>query len=95
MAKKAPKTGRRLILADGTTLENGEAGYYDHVLWCYIPGGTIPEMASVFTDPSKTAVIKFEYGEMADVYEGFTNVTALIMSENEVKISLRKAENDV
>lgn len=96
MATRKPKTGRRLILADGTTYENGEAGYYDGVLWCYVPDKRIPDVAPVFSDPARTAVIKFEYGEMADTYEGFTEVSAMLLGDNEVKISLRKVNaNDV
>ena len=96
MAKRKPKTGRRLILADGTTYENGEAGYYDGVLWCYVPDKRIPDVAPVFSDPARTAVIVFEYGEMADTYEGYTDVSAMLLGDNEVKVSLRKVNaNDV
>lgn len=67
--------GQRLILKDGTRLENGRAGYADGSLWCYIPGYTMQQAASLFFDASKTDQITFQYGEMADVYNGFTNCT--------------------
>lgn len=70
-------TGRRLILADGTKIENGEAGYADGLLWLYKTGYTLAEAAAVFTDPEMTWVIRFRYGEMEDRYDGFTDCRAI------------------
>lgn len=66
------KRGRRLILADGTRLENSTAGYAEGFLWCYVHEMSMPETAALFFDPAKTATITFEYGEMTDVYHGMT-----------------------
>lgn len=73
-------TGRRLILADGTVIENGEAGYADGFLWLWFSGMTMQEAAGIFFDPEKTAVIVFEYGEMSDTYEDFTNCRSISVS---------------
>ena len=64
--------GRRLILNDGTTIENGEAGFAEGFLWLRLPGYTMQQAASIFFDSSKTERIVFEYGEMTDTYDGFT-----------------------
>ena len=72
-------TGRRLILNDGTEIENGEAGFADGFLWCYITGYTLPAAASVFFDANKTRRIVFQYGDMEDVYDGYTNCTNLMI----------------
>ena len=65
--------GIRLILNDGTVIENGRAGYAEGRLWCYIQGLTMVQTAGLFFDTYKTARIVFQYGEMEDVYEGYTN----------------------
>lgn len=65
--------GLRLILNDGTIIENGRAGYAEGFLWCYMTGYTMQQAAMLFWDDSKTAKIVFQYGEMSDEYEGFTN----------------------
>ena len=80
------KTGQRLILMDGTIIENGSCGYADGRLWCWITGYTMPQAAQVFFDPAKTVRIVYEYGEMADTYEDFTNCTNL-MIDSDGKVS--------
>lgn len=85
-----PTTGRRLILNDGTVLENAQAGYASGVLWCYVPGITMQQAAVMFFDPAKTQKTIFQYGEMQDVYEGFTVVSAMLQDEDQVSIGLRK-----
>lgn len=74
------KNGRRLILADGTEIENGEAGYADGFLWCWLTGMTLQEAALIFFSPEKTELIIFEYGEMSNQYEGFTECRNLSIS---------------
>ena len=69
------KTGRRIILADGTTFENADCGYADGFLWNYIPGDlNLQETAMIFFDKTKTARIIYEYGEMSDEYTGMTEL---------------------
>ena len=65
--------GRRIILNDGTTLEGGEAGYSQGFLWLWFHDMTMMQAFMLFLDPEKTARIVFQYGEMEDTYEGFTN----------------------
>ena len=64
--------GRRLILNDGTVIENGEAGYASGFLWLYFRGYTIAQASVLFCDPNVTERIVFQYGDMEDVYEGYT-----------------------
>lgn len=90
------KTGRRLMLNDGTTIENGEAGYSSGYLWLWVPGMTLPEAAVIFLDPEKTKKVVFEFGEMSDTYEGYTTCTQLSAVDGKVTICLAKgAENNV
>ena len=69
--------GRRLVLNDGTTIENGEAGYSEGSLWLWIRGRTISDVAAIFFDASKTSRITFQFGDDQQTYEGFTNCTSL------------------
>lgn len=90
--------GRRLILnpgADEIVLEGSEAGYADGVLWLYIQGQTLAQAFAILSDPANTAVIRFEYGEMEKVYEGFTSITALLDRDGEVAAALKREEAHV
>ena len=83
--------GRRLILNDGTVIENGEAGYSNGVLWCYFDGYTIQQAGSLFFNASVTAKITFEYGEMTDEYEGFNNCVGIkIDSDGKISVCLKR-----
>lgn len=84
--------GHRLILADGTEIENGRAGYNAGYLVLWLPGYTMAEAAAVAFNPLKTDRIVFQYGEMEDVYEHFTTCKTLNMQENEIEASLLRAE---
>ena len=82
----AQKTGQRLIFDDGTVIEGGSCGYADGHLWCWVNGFTMPEAAQIFFDPVKTRQITYEYGEMSDVYNSFTNCVSLLI-DNDGQIS--------
>lgn len=80
-------TGRRLILNNDIVIENGEAGYSAGFLWCYITGYTMAEAAEIFLSPGNTARIIFQYGEMEDQYDGYTECMNL-MIDTDGKISV-------
>ena len=83
----------RLILSDGTIIENGTAGFAQGFLWLWFTGYTFAEAAGMFTDPGKTARIIYEYGEMKDEYAGFINcVTIQIDADGRVSVCLKKGE---
>lgn len=79
--------GQRLILMDGTIIENGRCGYSDGHLWCWVIGYTMQQAAGIFFDPDKTGEIVYQYGEMSDRYEGFTVCTNLFI-DNDGKVSV-------
>lgn len=58
---------------DGTIIENGEAGCANGCLWLKLPGYTMQSAAALAFDDDKTSRIVFQYGEMSDTYEDFTN----------------------
>ena len=82
--------GRRLILADGTTIDGGEAGYAGGMLWCYLPGWTMDKAAKVFCDARRTTLIRFQYGEMEDTFSGFTTCTNISISDGQASVCMTK-----
>ena len=74
-------TGRRIVLADGQRLENAVAGYSDGFLWVHVPAITEQECVPIFTNKAKTETIVFQYGEMQDTYNGFTQMVRILPGE--------------
>ncbi len=90
--------GRSLILNPGPSqieLPGSEAGYAEGVLWLYIKGQTLAQAFAFLSDPANTAVIRYEYGEMVDVFEGFTHLTTLMERDGEVSAALKKEAEHV
>ena len=79
--------GQRIILKDGTTIENGKAGYAEGFLWLSLPGYTMQQAAALAFDDDKTDRIIFHYGEMEDTFDGFTNCVN-IMSDFDGLVSV-------
>lgn len=91
-------SGRRLILNPGETevvLEGSEAGYSDGVLWLYMTDITLPEAFALLIAPANTGVIAYQYGEMEDRYEGFTDLTGLFTSDGMVRAALKRGTTNV
>ena len=85
--------GKRLLLNDGTVIEDGEAGYSQGFLWLYFAGLTMPEAGAIFFDQAKTDRIVFQYGEMEDVYDHFTSCRNLMIdTDGRISICLAKGE---
>ena len=80
--------GQRITLNDGTIIDGGSAGCSEGFLWLYLPGYTIQQAAAIAFDTDKTAVIVFDYGEMSDTYEGYTNCTSISASGGQASICL-------
>ena len=85
--------GKRLILNGEIVLEDCEAGYADGFLWCFLIGYTIQQAAAMFFDTENTSHIEFQYGEMSDSFEGFTNCTRL-MAESDGRVSVCLVRGD-
>ena len=80
----------RLILNDGTVIENGGAGDAGRTLWLYLPGFTMQEAAETAFDAGKMARIEHEYGDRTDVYEGYTRCTAIMDEDTKISIGMVK-----
>ena len=87
--------GTRLIMLDGTTIENGKAGYSGGFLWLYLTGMTLPSAAAIFFDPNKTDNIIFQYGEMEDIYQHFTVCRSLMIDvDGEISVCMERERAD-
>ena len=89
-------SGTKLILNDGTEIDEGRAGYAGGFLWLWFTGYTLAESAGLFFDSGKTARIVFRYGEMEDVYEGYTNCVNLgIDTDGQVSVCMKRGAENV
>lgn len=85
--------GRRIILNPGENeirLEGANAGKTDASLWLYIPNMTLKEVFSVVIDPENVNTIRFEYGDMMDEYVGYTRVSTIQDSGEEISVCLKR-----
>jgi hypothetical protein len=81
---------------DGTTIENGSCGYAGGKVWCWVKGFTMPQAAAIFFDPQKTGKIVFEYGQMSDTFEGYTNcINLFIDTDGQISACLIRGEQNV
>lgn len=86
--------GQNIILNDGTTIP-GNVGYSQGFLWCWFTGYTMQQAANIFFDPEKTSRIVFQYGDMQDEYEGFTNcINISINNDGLLSVCLVRGSNN-
>lgn len=84
---------RCLVFSDGTRLTGCGYGYYDRVLWLYLGGMTMLEAFPIVSDPEKTQKIEYFSGEiLIDSFEGFTEITAMSVTEGTVTVGLIQQE---
>ena len=82
--------GQRLILKDGTVLENASAGVTSLSLWLWIKGITMQEAAQIALDQTKTKKIIFQYGDEEEVYTGYTSCESITRDGAEISICLSR-----
>lgn len=80
----------RLILSDGTVIEDGRAGLDDNMLWLFFPGWEFWTAADKVRDHEAMKRIIFQYGADEDVYTGFTVCTSITSAGGEISVSLVK-----
>ena len=86
--------GWRLVLKDGTIIEEGRAGYDDGTLTLYFSGYSFLDAAVMMNDPAKTEKITFQFGEEEAVYTGFTKCNGMIMdSDGVICVFLERGES--
>jgi len=83
----------RLIMADGTILDNCECGYYDGSLWCYLKDFAIIETFPYFSDSDKFSAIIFDIIYAIGftdrtIYSGFDKITSILQKKGQVDICI-------
>ena len=84
---------QKLILNDGTVLENTTALVASGTLWVYIESEiTLGEAVALLNDPEKTAVMtEVEFGN-EKIYTGYTDLFCVRREDNgQVNAGLKKA----
>ncbi len=87
-----PMFVQRLILADGSILENCGCGYYEKTLGCFLNDFTFGEAFQHFSDPSKFETVIFEMEETYFLtritYSGFETLSSIIQRENRIEVTI-------
>ena len=86
--------GRRIVMADGTELIDSTIGYSDGHIWCFLVNISFSTAYELFSDAQKTGTLIFDYGDMQDVYEGYTKVHTVKTTEFGVDVRLNKEVNN-
>lgn len=79
----------KLILADGTLLEESDCGYFDHELHCWIRKMDMTGAFLMFSDSERTKTIHYLYLGTEEVYDGFTQIVLVRQMEDYVEIRLK------
>ena len=53
---------------------------------------TMIEAAQLVLDPAKTIEIRFQYGDMEDVYNGYTSCHGIAIDDGQISVRLKKGE---
>ena len=80
---------QRLILNDGTIIENGDAGYASGTLCLWIPG-TIADVAAICTNPAKMSRVTLQTDYETETYEGYTDCRSLSVNDGVVSVCMAK-----
>lgn len=74
----------RIVLADGTVIENSECDGSTKRVWCFLRGMDIFEAFRLFSSPEKFRTVVFESG----IAERYTRITySGIVTLNEVSVT--------
>lgn len=85
-------TGRRLIFSNDQEIENGEAGLSGDILHLWIPDMTMIEVAQIVLDPAKTLQIRFQYGQMEDTYDGYTECRGIAIDDGQIAVRMARGD---
>ena len=88
------REGFRIILADGTTIEDARASLADGFFWMYIPGITIQEATEFAFDPEKMSKIRYQHGQAEEEYDGYITPYHLMTNPSEISVCMTKAVSE-
>lgn len=83
---------RRIILTDGTVLENCDCSNIDRGVWCTLRGISFEEAYQYFSDPRKfeTIILELQYIDFIEkiTYSGIDEVVSIVRSRDSIDIHL-------
>lgn len=89
----------RLVLADGTVLDNCECGYSNRNVWCYLKGMSFSEAFQHFSKPElfSTIIFEMEFGNIIHrvTYSNIEHITGIYQGNSEIDISLEGYNIDI
>ena len=74
----------RVVLADGTVINDCTIGITASGIWVNAKGMDIVRAAQLFSDPVLTQTMRFEYGDMYDEVKDFTQVSVFNCDDPQV-----------
>lgn len=83
---------KRLVLQDGTILENCECGLNSREIWCFLKDVTLIDVLQHFSDPSKYSKIVFEmeskyYVDVVE-YSGLEDMISVLKNDQDIDVRL-------
>ena len=79
-----------LILNDGTRLVVSYCGANAGYLWIDVYEKSFYECAYLFSNQKLTSRMVYEFGEMHQEYEGYTELTVVMAEDDYVKVALKR-----
>lgn len=82
----------RLILSDGSVLENCDCGYYNKTLGCFLRGMQFSDVFQYFSSPEKYKDVTFDMEEEYFItrikYSGFSRIVSMVQEEDKVVVNI-------
>ena len=72
-----------LRLKNGTVFENGECGFADGKLWCWLKDVTFAEAFAAFSDSYNISEIHYRHIDKETIYYGFNDIDVIRKTEYE------------
>ena len=83
---------RRIILTDGTLLENCDCSNIDRGVWCTLRGIPFEDAYQYFSDPRKfeTIILELQYIDFIEkiTYSGLDEVISIVRSRDSIDVHL-------
>jgi hypothetical protein len=74
----------KIVLKDGTEYLDGECGYSNRHLWCWLKNTNMVDAFTDFSDPEKTKEIRAYGINKVVIYYGFDTIDVIQKSEYEL-----------
>ncbi len=80
----------KVVLNNGTVIDDGSVGLSDGFLWLFMPGYTMQDAAAVAFNPEAVRRIIWQAGDDEYVYTGYTVCTNIGAEDGRIAVCLVK-----